>query len=262
MSKDISRILSEWEFDPDEIRVRIVEGDDGRKKVQMRVDMGVLQMEIDGRPDGERPHDFESWLDYYEDQRRVHDEAHPDSAPYPLDDDSCANLWREGVQFYHRYLSFWHLDRYDLCARDTARNLRLFAFVKTYATNDQAKLQFEQWRPYVTMMHVRAVATPLIEAKRYAQGIRVIDGGIEAIREFLDEYGQAERADECAELVGLERWRDELLADAASATGAEPEIAVQALRKQLEAAVAAEEFEEAARLRDEIRRLAGQGSTP
>ena len=40
---------------------------------------------------------------------------------------------REGVQYYHRYLAAFHLQRYDLVARDTARNLRLFAFVVKHA---------------------------------------------------------------------------------------------------------------------------------
>ena len=66
MSKDITSILAGWDFDPDELQVRIVAGDDGRDKIQMRIDLGLLQMELTGRPDGERPHGFESLLDYHE----------------------------------------------------------------------------------------------------------------------------------------------------------------------------------------------------
>ena len=40
---------------------------------------------------------------------------------------------REGVQYYHRYLAAFHLQRYDLVVRDTERNLRLFAFVVRHA---------------------------------------------------------------------------------------------------------------------------------
>ena len=36
----------------------------------MRIDLGLLQMELDGRPDGQRPHGFESLLDYYEARRK------------------------------------------------------------------------------------------------------------------------------------------------------------------------------------------------
>jgi protein-arginine kinase activator protein McsA len=57
------------------------------------------------------------------------------------------------------------------------------------------------------------------------------------------------------ELVSLERWRDEILTSEQYSATAQPQNVVQGLRKRLEAAVAAEAFEEAARLRDEIRRL-------
>ena len=64
MGKDITPILAGWDYDHDELQVRIVAGDDGREKIQMRVDLGLLQMEIDGRPDGQRPAGFESLLDH------------------------------------------------------------------------------------------------------------------------------------------------------------------------------------------------------
>jgi hypothetical protein len=255
MSNDLSRILNEWRFDPESVLVRIVRGDDGRDKVQLRVDLGILQMEMDGRPDGLRPEGFESWLDYYEHQQQAHDEPHLDSAPFVLGEQDCLRLWREGIQYYHRYLSFWHLGLYEPCARDTARNLRLFAFVRSHAQEDRHKLQFDQWRPYVLMMHTRTVATPLLRQELYEDGLRVIEAGIEGIREFLDEYDQSHRAEECAELTSLERWREEIFSKEESAAAARPKSAIQILRQQLEAAIAAEEFEQAARLRDRIRKL-------
>lgn len=107
------------------------------------------------------------------------------------------------------------------------------------------------------MMHARAVATPLLARKEHEEGLRVIESGIDAIRDFLDEYQQNHRAEECVELVSLERWREEILTHEEAAETARPENAIQMLRNKLRAAIAAEEFEEAARLRDEIRRISG-----
>jgi len=262
MSNDLSKVLGEWQFQPDEVLVRIVPGDDGRGKVQLRVDLGILQMEMNGRPDGHRPEGFESWLDYYESLQQAHDETHPDSASFQLSEEDCLRLWREAVQYYHRYLSFWHLELFELCARDTARNLRLFAFVRAHASDDRHKLQFDQWRPYALMMHARAVATPLVQQRLYDEGLRAIESGIEAIREFLDDYEQSHRAEECVELVSLERWREELLGKEQRAAAARPKSAVQILRQKLEAAIAAEEFEEAAQIRDQIRKLGEEMQGP
>lgn len=256
MSKDISRILKGWDFDSDEVNARIVKGDDGREKIQLRLDLGLLQMEMEGRPDGLRPEGHESWLEYYRKKQEAYDEVHPDLAAFALADEDCERLWREGVEYYHRYLSAWHMKLYDLCARDTARNLRLFSFVRAHARDDRNKLQFDQWRPYVIMMHVRSVATPLLREGKHAESLVAIESGIDGIRDFLDDYDQGDEGDECVELVNLERWREEIVAEEARAVEARPETPVELLRRKLREAVAAEQFEEAARLRDEIRRQA------
>ncbi len=260
MSDDISAILARWPYDPDQPSVRLIQGDDKRQRVQLRLDLGLLQMEIDGRPDGKRIGSYESWLDLYEDRQRTHDAAHPDGPPFVLEPEDCNHLLREGVQYYHRYLSFWYLECYQWCARDTARNLRLFAFVRDYARHQRDRLQFDQWRPYVTMMHTRAVATPLVEQGELESALASIEQGISAIEDFLEQYGQSERAESVGELVFLQRWRRELLAriappseeEAARQEAADP---VQRLRQQLSEAIDQERYEEAARLRDEIARL-------
>lgn len=263
VSRDISKILDGWDFDPDQVSVRIVKGEDGREKIQLRLDLGLLQMEVDGRPDGRRPEDCDSWLDYYRQRQAAHDAAHPDSASFQLSDTDCERLLREGIQYYHRYLSFWHLQRYELCARDTNRNLVLFKFVRDHVPHERDRLKFDQWRPYVLLMHARAVATPLAELEDYEAAVRAIDAGIQGIRDFLAEYGQTERADDCVELKQLLRWRKEI-ADKGSPPllPAAPADPLEQLRTRLTKAVEDEQFEVAARLRDEIRRVSEMAFPP
>src|SRR6266567_990805 len=55
MSLDLNSILKDWPHENGSIKVRKVAGLDGREKLQLRVDLGVLQMELTGRPDGRRP---------------------------------------------------------------------------------------------------------------------------------------------------------------------------------------------------------------
>lgn len=253
MTKDISQTLEGWDYDPDQISVRIVLGDDGREKIQLRLDLGLLQLEFDGRPDGRRVEGCASWLDYYQLKQREHDAENPDATPFLLESEDCVRLLREGVQYYHRYISFWHLERFELCARDTNRNLKLFAFVRDHARHTKDKLQFDQWRPYVTMMHARAVATPFIGLQDYRAALGAIDAGIESIRRFLDEYEQLHNSENCSELVYLLRWREELASKESGNSLAEPRDPLDRLQADLEQAVTEERFEDAARLRDTIR---------
>ncbi|MBI2824692.1 MAG: UvrB/UvrC motif-containing protein [Planctomycetia bacterium] len=262
MPRDITRIIDGWEFDPDRISVRLIAGEDGREKIQLRLDLGLLQMEIDGRPDGQRPAGFESWLDYYRHEQAAHDAANPDAAPFTLSESDCERLLREGVQYYHRYLSFWHLERYELCARDTRRNLQLFRFVREHAKHERDRMRFDQWRPYVIMMHARAVATPFVELGDFPTAISAIDAGIREIRQFLEEYGQADKASECGELVQLEKWREEVVAKGPTRLPGPPPDALTGLRHRLADAVREERFEDAARLRDEIQRMSQPEGPP
>src|SRR3989475_10739665 len=51
MSLDLNSILKDWPHENGTIKVRKITGLDGREKLQLRVDLGVLQMEVTGRPD-------------------------------------------------------------------------------------------------------------------------------------------------------------------------------------------------------------------
>jgi DNA-binding transcriptional MerR regulator len=220
----------------------------------LRLDLGLLQMEFDGRPDGQRvAKDSESWLEYYQRRQKSHDARYPDGPPFSLDSEDCSRLLREGVQYYHRYISFWRLERYELCARDTSRNLKLFAFVREYAKDPKDKLLFDQYRPYVTMMHARAVATPLISLGDYDAALKVIDAAVAGIRQFLADYDQQQSAENCVELNQLLEWRTELETKQPTKLSMGPEDRLERLRAELETAIREERFEDAARLRDAIR---------
>lgn len=261
VSLDIQSVLKDWDYSPDDVTARIIAAEDGRELVQLRLDLGVLQMEMQGRPDGQAIEGEPTLLDLHHKRQREHDAANPDGVPYQLETEDCAELMREGVQYYHRYICFWQLDRYELCARDTNRNLELFRFVRSHAKYDRDKMQFDQWRPYVTMMHARAVATPLLVLEQYEAALGAIDAGIRGIEKFLSDYGQEEQAEKVGELLFLKRWRKEVVKESkAGAQDASPEEEqdddpVAQTRAELEAAIGEERYEEAARLRDELKRL-------
>lgn len=245
LSRDITPILAGWDHDPDEFQVRIVSGLDGRDKLQMRLDLGLLQMELSGRPDGERPHGTESLLDFHEARCR---ECDSDGEPYALDASDCEELMREGIQYYHRYVALFHLGRFDLVARDTDRNLRLFEFVRSHAARERDKAAFDQYRPYVTMMRARALAQQAVNRGAHRDALHRIDEGIAAIKAFFREYKQQEKIASCQELILLRELRREIDRD----REVDP---IERLDDQLRNAIAREDYEEAARIRDQIRRL-------
>jgi ribosomal 50S subunit-associated protein YjgA (DUF615 family) len=98
---------------------------------------------------------------------------------------------------------------------------------------------------------------PPLSDDNFDAGLRIIQSGIDTIQEFLDQYGQGHRAEECIELASLEQWREEIIERQQGSDDASPDndTAEGRLRGRLQAAIEAEEFEEAARLRDELRQM-------
>src|SRR5579872_7081187 len=93
--KDIGPILKGWDYEPGTLNVRKINGADGSPKLQMRLDLGLLQMEMTGRPDGARPHGCESLLDHYERKLRDHRSRTGTELGFHLNPEQCQSLREE-----------------------------------------------------------------------------------------------------------------------------------------------------------------------
>ena len=247
--KDISSVIEGWDYEPNDINVRIIRGLDGKEKIQLRLDLGLMQMEIDGRPDGKRPYGKESFLDYYEDLARRHFRKYGVATPFCLDPRDCVRLQQEAIQYYHRYLSLMKLGDYKRVIRDTRRNLRVFDLVAKYAIGEEEKWAFDQYRPYVIMMLTRALGSMSLEKKDFEQALRHVSSGIEDIHLFFERGGKMDEVETSFELQFLRSWSDEIRQN-------RPLSRFESLQRKLEKAIELENYEWAARLRDELSSIA------
>jgi hypothetical protein len=242
VDKDISKILKDWNYDPANISARWIEAEDGRRLVQLRLDLGLFQMEVTGRPDGSRPRGADSLLDYY---NTLLMNAKEDDPALVLDFDACAELQQESMQFYYRYLSFYALHCLDGVIDDTAHNLSVIDLVSEFAEDDDLAWQFLQFFPYVRMMNARARAEQAVEHKRFEEAVRVLEEGLEDIRSFWNEHGDFE--------MGVESHEVELLTGLLrQVMDKKPKSKSDKLREELEDAISHENYEKAATLRDQL----------
>lgn len=260
MSIDLTKLLQDWPYEPGQINVRLIQGDDGEPKIQMRLDLGVLQMDVTGRPDGLRPHGCESLLEYHETRLEDHREegqaegaSEEDPEPLILSEDDCRLLREEAVQYYHRYISLLVLGDYDGVVRDTGRNLRVLDLCRNFAEGEEDRSLLEQFRPYITMMRTRALASQMINDNEPKAALFVIDDGLELIRRQYDDAGRAGEFDESSEVHLLRGMRDELVTKL-------PASQKHELRERLRLALEQENYELAAILRDELRLLKDEKS--
>jgi hypothetical protein len=256
MNLDLTSILEGWPYEPGQVTVRRIRGADGKDRIQLRLDLGVLQMETGGRPDGQRPHGHESLLAYYEQQLQRHRQERGSDEGFDLDERACELLRTEGTMYYHRYLAEFVLEDFEAVERDTMRNIRLFDFCNAYAKEDSDKYAMEQYRPYVVMMRTRAQAHLCLRDNRPKAALAALRKGIEETRAFYKRYGQDKALAASGELAVLRAMAKEI----ESRLPVDP---ISRLRKDLAKAVEAERYEEAAAIRDQLRRLTDeQGETP
>lgn len=239
MEFDISPILDNWEYDPDD-NIRIIETVTGNKMLQVRLPLGLEQYHLNGRPDGQTPFDYPSLLEYYLDEIR-------NNSLHNISKDEFLQLQEEGLMFYNRYISLFQIGEYELTRRDTQHNLDLCDLVEGYARDVESKDLLLQYRPYI--MHINALSRYMIAFtnKDFKQAESILDQAIQQI-ETLKPVDTP--------LFALEVKRSLLnLKKARKSIQKENTDDMFLYEFKLREAVANEEYEEAAKLRDIINNI-------
>ena len=235
---NLDGILRQWEYDPETVNVRMGKGDDGRSVIQMRIDMGLLQLETADRPDGTRPFGFDTYFDYV-----VSEAVHDDD--FVLNEAQCAEVDREFVQFYHRRVCWLTLREFQQAVGDADHTLALMDFCARHSPDEQWTLSHEQYRPFVVFHRTQAAALAELEEDSPEAAIHEINLGLERLRELFSRHEAEELFDDDDLVVRLTELRESLR---------DHYHIGRTLHEQLQDAVAREQYELAAQLRDELAR--------
>ena len=240
-SRHLDKLLSSWRFTQDTVQARETTGSDGRELLLLRIDMGALLMETTGRPDGFRPGGCDTYYDL------LVAEAFREGESFLLDDQRCREIDREFFQFYHRRIALLSLKRYAEALRDAEHTLRLMDFSSANSPDEDWTRMHEQYRPLVMFHRVQAAALVALEDARPREALRIIDEGSRLIRTPDSE-------DDPQPFDG-EEFREKLEEMRSAIT--EHYDLTPSLTEQLAEAIASEQYERAAKLRDRIRHGGG-----
>ncbi len=235
---DIDFVFRQWPYQAGVISARLVRARDGREVLQMRIEMGLLQMEVSGRPDGEKPEGKETYLDWIREEAARGEEL-------VLSDDQRLEIDREFVQFYHRRICCLALREFERAAADADHTLARMDFVLAHSGDAQWTASHERYRPFVFFHRTQAAAMAALERAGPEAAIEELDAGLGKLREIIAARESPEQAED-EELV-------KQIVDLKESLRTEYHLG-PSLAEQLSEAVAAEEYERAARLRDEIAR--------
>jgi hypothetical protein len=241
VNQDIDFILENWEFKPGVAQARLIQAKDGRQVVQLRIDLGILQLETTGRPDGSRPHGYATYYEYLQDQARLARKAEQN---FSLSEEQCQESDREFLQFYHRRMCWLALRQYARAMRDADHTLSFMDFVKQHSPNDEYLHAHEQYRGFVLFQRTQAAAALQVEKNTPEQAIDEIRAGLENIRQFYASYDREEEMDQDGMVQHLKHIETTLR---------EQYQIDSTLQEQLQEAIASEDYERAARLRDALK---------
>lgn len=243
--EDIDQILKHWPFDPTSVTVRKL-WVNSRHVLQLRLDLGLLQMEVKHRPDGKRPHGSKTYLDYLKRQIKKSKDK------FVLSEEQRAEIDREFVQYYHRRICWLHLHEFDRAVEDADHTLQLMDLSQNYSGDEEWTISHEQYRPFVLYHRTQAAALALLESGGDQFGEKAIDEinqGLERIRQLFVKYEAEEQFSDDELVQQLVALRDNL----------RQRFDLQnTLRERLAQAIASEDYEQAAQLRDQLHDQPGQ----
>ncbi len=242
MNQDIDNALKGWDYKPGIVQARLVQATDGRQVIQMRLDLGVLQIETTSRPDGTRPHGCATYFEYLRQQKRV---AERGNHPFVLSEEQCQEADREFVQFYHRRICWLALRNYGRAVDDAEHTLAFMDFVRDHSPSEEYTQAHEQYRGFVLFQRTQAAAARAVEKGDPEGAIDELRAGLDGLRTFFTAYEAEEEMDENPMVQHLRKMEEAL----------RKQHGIEAtLQEQLDEAIANEEYETAAKLRDALRR--------
>ena len=152
MRRDIDEAMQGWPFEPETGVARQIKARDGRPILQIRVELGLLQMEVEGRPDGVRPHGFPTYLDYLRGRAASKGSAAGFGSKgkgWSMSKEQRAEADREFVQFDHRRGAWLELQKYDKALDDADHSLELMDFILQHGQDPEYVAAHERLRGLV-----------------------------------------------------------------------------------------------------------------
>lgn len=191
MERDLVQVIDGWDYDPKDLgkNVRRIRGIDGRDKLQMRTELGLSQMELEGRPDGKRPAGFPSVLDWVRHRMEEHRKKGLSLAVFRLSEADVERLHWESLQYQLRVTCWLALGDHAGVSRDVEHNLAAAEILSCHAPDERTRAQFRQLLPPLILERTRAKVFLHASRGEVAGAAREIE---QAIRRIVEQCRQAD----------------------------------------------------------------------
>ena len=242
LNNDLTDLFKAWPFE-DSKNIRFITANDGREVMQVRLPMGIEQYELEGRPDGKKPDGFNSYLEKYID---LYEKSLNENTQFSLNDDDYALLREEGILVYSRYIVLFQINDFKRTAKDTDHNLGICKLVESGYKNEDKDLLL-QYKPYI--IRINAISKAMLDLK---EGMNL--SAKVRVEKALEEITNMAKVDTPVfdfEILRSKQHLNKILEQVEQRPLTEKDI----LEAELHRAVENEEYERAAKLRDQLKNL-------
>ena len=244
MKIDISDLLNSWEYDPENC-IRILRLNSNREVLQVRQPLGIEQYELEGRPDGKTLFKHGTALAEYLHKLEQHERKFHSDEGFKLNHSDYMLLRNESILYYYRYLLLFQLGEFERTVTDTEHNLKICELVEKFRQNKKDRQEILQYRPYI--LRINAIANAMISLQNKLKSVakKILESAIDLIQ-TIPEIDTPEFKYEKSRSINylkstLDQIKDEDL------------TYIEQLEQELEEAVAIENYERAAEIRDQIK---------
>ncbi|MFO0839788.1 MAG: UvrB/UvrC motif-containing protein [Phycisphaerae bacterium] len=248
MTLDLNDLISDWPASREEISARMIQGQAGEALIQLRIELGVLQMFPDDRPDGQRFRGLPSASEYVRRQLR---------RQQPLEEADWAELVRELHQTNYRRLALTSMAESaiaegdgDAARQQLTRALRdvdlCVASLRLLERDGRESNLRQTMVPTLVFNRARLRCRLHIVEQQFDDAIEVAKNGAQELEDVLSRFvGDEASHDRDAGVEYLRQLERRLR---------EEKNIPRTLYERLDDAVEREDFEEASRLRDMLDR--------
>jgi hypothetical protein len=256
MSLDLNEIIGNWDCGDGELCARLVQPLDGPAQLQLRVDLGLLQMQLGDRPDGTRYQERSTAIEYVALLLRGQE------TPRETD---WQELTREIAQLNFRRLGLASVAEQALRRQDDRAATEYLRYALRDIDLCMAGVQLMEVGLGSAGEHARLKPTLVFNRARLGAQLGVARGDYEAAIEATDTGADELDALLSASGVDLDQRGEDpgvvYLRELSQRLRTDYDIPLT-LRERLEAAIAADDFETAAELHEELRKRNPDGRRP